>query len=352
MLDEKSRDSAKIFISHAVVDAALASALSNLLQLGVGVRADHIFCCSIEGLNIETGTNFISYIEDKLSKASLFIPLFSQNFLESRFCLCEMGAAWALKKTLFPVSVSPVGPKDVNAILSVTQLAEIDSAPKLGELRDKIGNLLNMKVYETAIWEREKTLFLKKIGDSIRGQSPSKFVSRESYTALQKNFESSKAEIAGLVKKSEEQKVIISELKSVKDAASVSAVMQSHSGEQKKYEALVEECRDLLLGLPSLVRKAIYLDISRKPLVLGPINGGADFVDANEAEDQGYIKIDGNLAYPNRGDSTVDSACESLGELNEFLSEHSSGVWYRELKDKCGLEPQLKNSRFWDSIFK
>ena len=47
-----------IFISHAVVDQALAGKLVAFLKEAIGVPAKSIFCSSIDGQNIPLGADF------------------------------------------------------------------------------------------------------------------------------------------------------------------------------------------------------------------------------------------------------------------------------------------------------
>jgi len=58
---------AKVFISHSVKDKELANAMVDLLQTGIGINTNDIFCSSVEGLGIPGGANFIkiSYLGQK-----------------------------------------------------------------------------------------------------------------------------------------------------------------------------------------------------------------------------------------------------------------------------------------------
>jgi hypothetical protein len=108
-------DTVKIFISHSSRDSDIARLFSNFLEsLSVNIK---VFCSSIEG-HIRIGNDFIETIMSNLSASSLFIPLISPNFLQSKFCLVELGVAWAYlfekHKTrnqetyILPFSVPPV----------------------------------------------------------------------------------------------------------------------------------------------------------------------------------------------------------------------------------------------------
>lgn len=89
----------KIFISHNSKDADYAKALVNLLvSLGVNEEKD-VFCSSLPGCGVKFGKNFIETIRDQYDKHDL-IMLFihSPRYYESHISLCEMGAAWIMRK--------------------------------------------------------------------------------------------------------------------------------------------------------------------------------------------------------------------------------------------------------------
>src|SRR4051794_39567389 len=90
---------ADIFISHSSRDLALVRRLVDLLETGVGVPGRQIFASSVAGKGVPHG-DFRAYIHDEITRATLAIFVFSPNFENSAFCMTEMGAAWALGKTV------------------------------------------------------------------------------------------------------------------------------------------------------------------------------------------------------------------------------------------------------------
>lgn len=58
----------RIFVSHAASDEELVEDFVDLLQVGVGVHPDDIFCSSLPGMNIPTGIAFVEYIKSKIAK--------------------------------------------------------------------------------------------------------------------------------------------------------------------------------------------------------------------------------------------------------------------------------------------
>ena len=95
--------SRRFFLSHSTKDNHLVSLFMDLMRLGMDLREKDIFCTS--KLNIEVGESYIDTIRENFNKAEIIIMLISRNYMDSPFCLCEMGAAWASDKKLIPLLI-------------------------------------------------------------------------------------------------------------------------------------------------------------------------------------------------------------------------------------------------------
>lgn len=60
-----------IFISHANKDKDLVEAIVELIEEGIGVPENQIFCSSLKGYGIPVGENFISYIKSQIQAPEL-----------------------------------------------------------------------------------------------------------------------------------------------------------------------------------------------------------------------------------------------------------------------------------------
>lgn len=67
--DDRGTVTASLFLSHAAADKAIIDALAELLESGVGVPPDEIFCSSIKGQGIRPGANFVDAIRIQLTGA-------------------------------------------------------------------------------------------------------------------------------------------------------------------------------------------------------------------------------------------------------------------------------------------
>ena len=89
----------EIFISHATADKRLAELLVNFLKEAIGVPTSAIFCSSVKGHDIPLGEDFNDYIKQSIQNPKLVILLMTPAYVESLFCLMELGAAWAQSAT-------------------------------------------------------------------------------------------------------------------------------------------------------------------------------------------------------------------------------------------------------------
>jgi hypothetical protein len=92
------------FLSHSTKDKNLVSEFMNLMRLGMNLGEQDIFCTSQDGIRV--GDSYIDVIRNNLNDAKIIIMLISKNYMESPFCLCEMGAAWASEKIKIPILVN------------------------------------------------------------------------------------------------------------------------------------------------------------------------------------------------------------------------------------------------------
>lgn len=95
-LEEKIVNKKKIFISHSSNDEQIVrNFVDKILQLGIGICANDIFCTSIEDMNIKNGEDIRHHIQTNIKLADFSFLLISKNYKASEICLNEMGAVWA-----------------------------------------------------------------------------------------------------------------------------------------------------------------------------------------------------------------------------------------------------------------
>lgn len=157
----------KVFISHATKDKEIVEELIDLLET-IGINSTQIFCSSFEGYGISLGKDFLETIKQELSAEVLVLFVITNNFYESKVCLCEMGAAWALSKGHIPIVVPPLSYSDIQGVIPLTQGMLINDVPKLNSLKEKLENDF---CFEQKIglnnWERKRDRFINNINKLI-----------------------------------------------------------------------------------------------------------------------------------------------------------------------------------------
>ncbi len=139
-----------IFISHAVADQALAKMLVDFLKEAIGVPEPAIFCSSVKGHHIPLGEDFNAYIKQQLQNPKLVILLMTPAYMESSFCLMELGAAWARNAASLAVVVPPISYHEVTKTLGLKQAWDITDKPGLVDFRELIVGI--------ATWKNEQTI--------------------------------------------------------------------------------------------------------------------------------------------------------------------------------------------------
>ncbi len=141
----------KFFISHASKDSEIAKYFSIFLSnLNVDVE---VFCSSISGM-INQGDDFVKVIEKELKDSDVFIPLISNKYLDSKYCMIELGYAYSKfvnsekKYYIFPFCVPPVTKAQA---LNGTPLAHIQTEPLNG--KDEIHNFIRVLMSKNLLKE-------------------------------------------------------------------------------------------------------------------------------------------------------------------------------------------------------
>jgi hypothetical protein len=163
----KNTNLKKIFISHATADKEIVELFIDLLE-DIGLKSNQIFCSSFEGYGIPLGEDFLDRIKQELSSDVIVLFIITNNFYESKVCLCEMGAAWALSKGHIPIVVPPLSYSDIKGVIPMTQGLLINDLSKLNSLKDKLEQ--DFKIEEKIganIWERKRKKFIESLDKYI-----------------------------------------------------------------------------------------------------------------------------------------------------------------------------------------
>jgi TIR domain len=130
-----------IFISHSTKDEILAREIKNFLVLG-GVSGARIFFSSDRSTGIHTGENILERLQSTLAASTLVIEIISNNFLRSTYCLMELGGAWALRKTTFPVVVPPLTLHEAAAAIGNVRMGVLGSEEEVNDVVEELHEIL------------------------------------------------------------------------------------------------------------------------------------------------------------------------------------------------------------------
>ncbi len=152
----------KIFISHSSEDKKLVLMFVELLTQGFRIDNNEIFCTSMDN-SLRVGEDFIVSIKEKLLDSEIVIFLITPNYIASKFCIMEMGAAWAYKNNIVPIIVPPL---DYN-VLNDTPMKTIQ-ALIINDAEELFNRLYSHKLVEKQIIPRLNFMQEHELFDKIR----------------------------------------------------------------------------------------------------------------------------------------------------------------------------------------
>jgi TIR domain len=341
----------RLFISHAVADAAVVKPFVQLLESGVGVPPKDIFCASIKGQSIRPGKDFKSSIHENLNDATTVLALISDNYYNSAFSMCELGGCWLQAKDWIPILIPPIKYADMKAVLVGIQATRIDSTEDLDELRDELGARLGVPLLPTPRWTEKRTDFLAKLPDYLKSLAPSPSVPR----ALLDKAQTVIREYEQSTKQSDEEKEqlrrTITELKKLKDVAAVAAIERRELPAAQQFEKLTDEVRKKLAAVSSVAREAIFAGNLGDDYYPGKGSSPHSWEDTDRPIQYKEVKLNaaGNGVEADGNNPKVKPALAAIDKLETWLQREAPESffdWY--VGANGGYQPDLKDRAFWD----
>ncbi|MDT9717444.1 toll/interleukin-1 receptor domain-containing protein [Paenibacillus sp. ClWae2A] len=156
----------KVFISHSSEDQIFVSVLIDLLE-GMGLNSSMIFCSSIVGYSVPYGVDFLNDIKRTFTEETIVLFILSENFYQSSFCMCEMGAAWIKSSKNFPILIPPFTSQDMKGVITPqTQSLTINNSSNLDGFISQLFQELNLPI-NLEVWNRKKAKFIQDITMNI-----------------------------------------------------------------------------------------------------------------------------------------------------------------------------------------
>ena len=153
--------SKKIFISHSSLDRDIIQKFTDhILQLGIGLRHEDIFCTSIEEMGIKNGEDIRNYIKENIHSADFSFLMISKNYKESEICLNEMGAVWAVDNQVRYYLLPDVDFKEIGWLCDTKKADKIDNSVALDALEEELMSFYGLP-HQGAAWSRQRQEFLE-----------------------------------------------------------------------------------------------------------------------------------------------------------------------------------------------
>lgn len=152
---------AKVFISYSTKNQEIAERFIEFLQLGMGVQRDSIFCTAFSE-TLTTGEQFIEEIRRELVDCEAVISLITEEYLESKFCLVEMGAAWGMSKRYFPLVLVPYERLNATPLCGI-QMRRLNCPEDMSTVYDELFECRVSKRRQTAEFTRRLPEFIRSV---------------------------------------------------------------------------------------------------------------------------------------------------------------------------------------------
>lgn len=338
----------KVFISHATSDKPIADLVEQLIETGIGIPHNEVFCTSLEGHGIPEGTpEFKEHIRKQLDGCDTVIALISENYYASPFCMCELGAVWILAKNFFPILISPITFKDLRGALHGTQCRELEHPATPSALYDHLSKLAPTPV-PVARWDIKKDIFIKSV-HSVAAKLPKpKTVSAEEHARIKIQSNEFRELSIQLQEEINTLKLQIAELSKAKDASAVAEIQRKYSTEWDEFEELRMACEKAIAKCSRVVREALYYWARNEPFAPNYQDWGDTIQLALENDE---LTRDPNAEYclwPNRERPWIGSAIIAIDALRGFLDQKCSADFFNQAAARLGDTPDIKRRTFWD----
>ena len=337
----------KVFITHSTRDKKLADQLVDLINTGIGVPHNEIFCTSLEGLGIPQGTSdFKEYIRKELDGCEAVIALISANYYASPFCMCELGALWVLAKTFFPILVPPTDFDDLRGVLSGTQCCKLtdDATPSM--LYTRLSKLtLNPVPIER--WDVKKRSYLRKLPQVIASLPKPESVKADEHARALTALQLQKELAIHLQEEIDNLHEQVEEIAKAKGAKEVTEIRRRFSSELDQFEALKSHCRTALAKLPRIVREAVFYNTRGEAFAPDFDEFGGELRKAVENMELTEDRNEQHSYWPSADRPKIATAIQEIATLEEFLT-HASYEFYEQVTEQLGDAPDIKRRSFWD----
>lgn len=156
----------KIFISHSSNDKDIVEKfVDHILQLGIGIKTEDIFCTSIEDMGVRNGEDIRRHIQTNIRNVDYAFLLISKNYKASEICINEMGAVWAYDSNVRLYVLPDVDFDKIGWLCDTRKADRINEPVPLDSLQKEMIEYFGLPD-KGPEWSRQREIFLKYINSN------------------------------------------------------------------------------------------------------------------------------------------------------------------------------------------
>jgi hypothetical protein len=315
-----------------------------LIEEGMGVPEEEIFCSSLDGYGIPNGKNFVTYIKEQLLEPKVVVLVLTPSYFESKFCLSELGAAWIKSHDVFPILVPPLQYADVKDVLLGTQVARVDDDIKYNQLLETLTATVKFHRKSQTKWDTKRRAFLKAIEPLLKVVPGPRMVSVSAFAEQAKRLAEAHAELDNSEAEIRRLKERLAATEALKDRKEIKALQakDGYADVSGDFNALADEIKEFRSVVRSgEVLKFILSEHYHKPYKIDWLQDRHDF---EVAARLGFIQVEDH-EYVIWTKPQMKKLDKKLGELDAFISEHRRALEACE-GEEVPLDPGDQD--FWE----
>jgi len=287
-------------------------------------------------------------MKKQIQSPKLVILLMTPRYMESWFCLMELGATWAKSLKALPIIVPPIKFNVVSSTLGLKQGWSIDNAAKLIDLRQMIqatGIALEPRTEHD--WDKKRAAWKVDLRNLLKNLAPATNVSASDHKAVQNEVADLKQELAGLQDAYEEASETIEELKAAKDPIAVKAIMSKKTAfnPEAQFDKLLQTIADLRPKVSINFYRNLIMDLYGKAAAIDWSDGNQKW-DAESAIQYNIMEPDTPYSYL-WGGKRLKKVAASVKALEEFLESEEAADLVRE-RESAGDMMDTDDLEFWE----
>lgn len=344
-----------VFISHSSQNKEIAEQLCAFLTR-FGISEERIFCSSIIGQGVGNGEKLNDAISKAINKSKLFIYLLSNDFLNSSYCMEELGIGWYLahlkRATCFYLVLPDIDLSElkgfINSKINKFSFVDLEHKEDLGLFAIDVAKKLRLKTpAHPTVLNASNTFFSASEVTLIK--------TKERRDNLKKNDEYKKKELQDLKHKLEEKTGIINNLKNERSSLFVEQERKLRYAEyrtiiqcyhilgltdgisKKEYETIDKSFWFIMVNKFEELEKEFGVKNSDMQMLLANIYSANGNLDKAYDRLKLYFELRDNNIYPYYLDNvkidTNNDAQELIDILNKKLTIEPLGIVYDSYKE-------------------